>query len=321
MAFHRSILPALVAAAVLGVGAASAAEPIHVEYLVDQKAFKKGAAATDVLSFELFSDDQCTTSIGSAQHFVADPALQYFVDKRQKVKDAPKLPKAVRIVGTIDGPTTTTAPYLAVSGPGVTPIGDACQLQPGDAVAGAGPTGPQGPEGPQGPAGPQGPQGDVGPQGPEGLQGLQGDPGPQGPQGEVGPQGDAGPQGPQGPQGEVGPQGPVGPEGPQGPQGDVGPQGPQGPEGPQGPQGEPGTAALTVEAEVSQFEDSGSTTVVLGGATNRVCFLTQVDAFEVDATDERGSCAVSTDGTSWSLTANAGNGNSTVTCSARCLSW
>ena len=269
MPFHRSVFRALAVAAALGLGSA-AAEPIHVEYLVDQKPFKSGSTAESILSFELFSDDQCTVSIGSVQHFVGDPAIQYFVDKRHKVKNAPKLPKAVRILATIDGPTATTAPYLMVTGPGVTPVGDACQLQPGDAVAGAGPTGPTGPEGPQGPAGPQGS---------------------------------------------------AGADGAQGPQGDPGPAGADGADGAQGPQGDPGTAALTVEAEVSQFEDSASTTVVLGSVTNRVCFLTQVDAFEVDATGERGSCAVSSDATNWSLTADAGAGNSTVTCSARCLSW
>ena len=68
----------LALAGVLLLGGAAAAEPIQVQYLADQKAFKKGATATDALNFDLYSDDQCTTSIGSAQHFVGDSTIEYF---------------------------------------------------------------------------------------------------------------------------------------------------------------------------------------------------------------------------------------------------
>jgi hypothetical protein len=244
-------------AGALLLGGITHAEPIQVEYLVGQKAFKKGATAADPLSFELFSDEACTTSIGTADHFVGDEAIHYFVDKRQKVKDGAKLPKVVRILATIDGPTTTTAPYLMVTGPGVSPVGDACQLQPGDAVAGAGPTGPQcaeGPQGLQGDPGPQGPQGDPGPAGADGAQGPQGDPGPAGADGAQGEPGPAGAEGAQGPQGDPGPAGAAGAQGPQGdpgPAGADGAQGPQGDPGPAGADGADGTSALVVEAEVT----------------------------------------------------------------------
>lgn len=261
----------------LAAGAA-AAEPVAVEYFAIRKDFKKGTTGTDLLLFELFSDSTCTTLIDSETLFANDALISVYVDKQQRIKGGAKPPKAVRIQAIIDGPTTSTAPYLRVSGPGIQPVDDECQLQASGPVAALGPQGdpgPQGPagadgadgaQGPQGDPGPQGLQGDPGPQGPagadgvDGAQGPQGDPGPQGLQGDPGPQGvqgDPGPQGPagadgadgaQGPQGNPGPQGPAGPDGAdgaQGPQGDPGPQGAQGDPGPQGLQGDPGPAGPT----------------------------------------------------------------------------
>ena len=147
---------------------------------------------------------------GQSQQFVGDTTLQYYVDKTHRVKGALKKPKAVRIRAVIDGPTSTSAPYLKVTGPGVTPIGDDCQLQAGSAVSGSGPTGPAGAAGADGAAGAQGPRGDPdgrpdrradGAQGPHGRSGRAGGvrrvpqgphgrrtarPGPAGPQGAAG---------------------------------------------------------------------------------------------------------------------------------------
>jgi hypothetical protein len=243
------MLRALAAAAALGFGAAASAEPIQVEYFVAQKAFKKGATHTSVLDFRLYEDADCTVEIGSYPIFAGDEYAHFFVDKKQKLRGAPRKPKAVRIRAVIDAPTTLAAPYLRVTGPGIQPLGEECQLQSGDPIAAVGPTGPQGetgPAGPQGEAGPQGLQGEAGPAGPAGAdgavgpQGPQGEAGPQGPQGEAGPAGPEGAVGPQGPQGEAGPAGPQGEAGPQGPQGEAGPAGPEGAVGPQGPQGEVG---------------------------------------------------------------------------------
>src|SRR5262245_2280367 len=239
MSICRSSARALLVMTTLGMASAAAAEPIRVEYLVDQKAFKAGATATTPLDFELFSDDQCLVSIFSEQLAANDPAVSFFVDKRQRVKNGARLPKVVRIHAVIDGPTTETAAYMMVSGPGVTPVGDACQLQAGDVVAGAGPTGPQGLAGSDGAQGPQGPQG---PQGDPGAAGADGAVGPQGPQGEPGAAGADGAVGPQGPQGDPGAAGADGAVGPQGPQGDPGAAGADGAVGPQGPQGDPGAA-------------------------------------------------------------------------------
>jgi hypothetical protein len=312
---RRSILRVVSLAVALGFAADAAAEPIQVSYLAERKPFKREARAADALHFALFADAQCTVSIATAQHFVGDPALAYFVDKRQRVRGEPRGPRPLRIRAVIDGPVLAEAPYLLVSGPGVVPVGDACQLQPGDAVAGSGPSGPQGPAGPQGPEGPAGPQGDAGPAGP------QGDAGPAGPQGPVGATGPQGPVGPVGPVGPAGPQGPAGLQGEPGPAGADGAPGSQGDPGPQGPQGEPGSAGFTLSAEISQFSDSGALSTGLGPVTDRLCYLTGVDVFEIDSIDERGRCTVDSDGVSWRLTADAGFGNATVRCAARCLAW
>src|SRR5215470_2347179 len=180
-----SMLRVLAAAGALLVGGAAAAEPISIEYFVQQKAFKN-AKATDQLSFELFSDDKCTTSIGAVPLFVGDTMTQYYVDRTQRVKGGAKRPKAVRIRAVIDGPTTVTAPYLKVTGPNVVPVGDACQLQAGSPVSGSGPTGPAGADGATGLQGPAGAEGATGPQGPAGAAGATGPAGPAGPAGAIG---------------------------------------------------------------------------------------------------------------------------------------
>ena len=255
-----SILRALAMAAALGFAGAASAESIQVEYYVAQKAFKKLTTATDVLDVRLYNDAACTSEIGSFPIFASDPNAHFFIDKSQRLRNGPKLPKSIRMHAVIDAPTTTSAPYLRVFGNGILPVGDACQLQGVSPVAAIGPQGPTGPAGADGAAGPQGPQGEqglAGADGAVGAQGPQGDEGPAGPagaDGAVGPQGDVGPMGPagaegaagpQGPQGEIGPMGPAGADGavgPQGPQGDAGPVGPAGADGAVGPQGEQGPA-------------------------------------------------------------------------------
>ncbi len=239
---YSSVLRALAAASALCVGGAASAEMIGVEYFVDQKAFK-AALATDTLTFELFSDDQCSVSLGGQyQEFVGDTTLQLFVDKTHRVKGALKRPKAVRIRAVIDASTSTSAPYLMVSGPGVTPLGGACQLQAGSAVAGSGPTGPMGPAGPAGADGAPGADGAAGPQGPAGADGA---PGADGAAGPAGPQGPAGADGAPGADGATGPAGPQGPAGADGAPGADGATGPAGPQGPAGADGAPGADGAT----------------------------------------------------------------------------
>src|SRR5215510_14309643 len=212
MSSSLSMLRVLAAAGAVLVGGAAAAEPISIEYFVQQKAFKN-AKATDQLSFELFSDDKCTTSIAAVPLFVGDTMTQYYVDRTQRVKGGARRPKAVRIRAVIDGPTMATAPYLKVTGPNVVPVGDACQLQAGSPVSGSGPTGPAGADGATGLQGPAGADGAAGAAGADGATG------PQGPAGAAGATGPAGPAGPAGADGATGPQGPAGAAGAAGPAG------------------------------------------------------------------------------------------------------
>ena len=310
---HLTKLTAMLAA--LLVGTAAAAEPVVVEYFVDRKALK-AFTATDVLAFELYEDDSCSVAIGTYPLFGGDEYANFFVDKRHRVLGAGRVAKAVRIHAVIDAPVMGQAPYLRVTGPGITPVGDECQLQAGGPVSGSGPSGPVGPMGPQGPAGADGATG------PAGADGAAGAAGPAGADGSDGAAGPAGPAGADGSEGAAGPAGPAGADGATGPQG---PAGADGAVGPQGPQGDPGTAGMVVEAEVSQYSTSGTFSAPLaGGSTDaeRICFLTGVDVVEIDALAENGACSVSFDGAmGWSLNATAGAGNAEVTCKARCLAW
>jgi hypothetical protein len=252
----------LAAASALLLGGSAAAETIGVEYFADAKAFKT-SLATDVLTFELFSDPDCSDSLGAPYHLlVGDTTTQYYADKTFKIKGGPKRQKAVRIRAVIDGPTSTSAPFLLVTGPGVTPVGDACQIQPGTAVSGSGPTGPQGTPGATGATGAtgaQGPQGDPGPAGATGATGAQG------PQGDPGPAGATGATGAQGPQGDPGPTGATGATGAQGPQGDPGPTGAT---GAQGPQGDPGaTGATGAQGPQGDPGPSGASAQIIGGGS------------------------------------------------------
>ncbi|MGH7289031.1 MAG: hypothetical protein ACREI8_13535 [Myxococcota bacterium] len=270
------------------VGTAAAAEPVVVEYFVDRKAFK-AFTATDVLAFELYEDESCSAAIGTYPLFGGDEYAHFFVDKRHRVLGAGRVATAVRIHAVLDAPVLGHAPYLRVTGPGIKPIGDECQLQAGSPVSGSGPSGPAGADGAPGEAGPQGP---------------------------AGADGAPGAEGPMGPQGAEGLQGPAGADGA------PGAEGPMGPQGPAGADGADGSASFVVEAEVSLFDNDGAPeTTTLGSATDRVCFLTTFQMIEVDAGGEIGICDVSSDGTTWSLTSGSGAGNSEVTCAARCLSW
>src|SRR5262245_46627589 len=127
----------------------AAAEPIAVEYFALRKDFKQGTTGSDVLLFELFSDSACSTPpIDSESLFANDALITVYIDKQQRIQGGAPVPKAVRIQAVIDGPTTTTAPYLRVSGNGITPVGGACQLQASGPVAALGPQGDPGPTGP-----------------------------------------------------------------------------------------------------------------------------------------------------------------------------
>jgi hypothetical protein len=158
--------------------------------VVEERPFRQGTHAEEMLTFQLYADVNCTELIHSESSFAGDHALVIERVKRMPVRgQRPKPIRIVRLHKMLDAPSVDGAFFLQVAGAGIVPHEGACQVQHASMV------GPQGPEGPQGEPGPTG---DIGPQGP------QGEPGPQGPQGDTGPQGPQGEPGPAGPQGEPG---------------------------------------------------------------------------------------------------------------------
>ena len=96
---RRSVLNVVSVVAALGLAGAAWAAPIHVSYQVERKPFKSEAEATDALHFALYADAACTQEIAGTDHFVGDTALDYFLDKRQRVRGAP-----TGVVGCHAGP-------------------------------------------------------------------------------------------------------------------------------------------------------------------------------------------------------------------------
>ncbi len=178
---------------------------VPVIYTVQENPLKLAIAGTSV-TFELFSDATCTTSVYVETVPIENTSLISRL-KLFRPKLALKPVKTDELRYTLVGVTPTSPLYLQVTGTGVVPAGDACQAQAAG-VGVAGPAGPSGAPGPQGNPGPQGPNGATGPAGPAGPAGPQGPDGPAGPTGAPGSQGVAGPPGSTGPQGPAGPQGP-----------------------------------------------------------------------------------------------------------------
>ncbi len=264
MTKHHSLLRALAMSAALGLGGAAAAEPISVEYFVHQKAFKSGVNGTDVLDFRLYEDADCSVEIGSYPIFANDEYAHFYIDKNQRIRGGKKLPKAIRIRAMIDAPMTASAPYLQISGPGIVPVGEACQLQGVSPIAALGPQGDTGPAGVDGAVGPQGPQGETGAAGPAGADGATGTDGAQGATGPAGADGATGAQGETGPAGAAGAdgapgadgaQGATGPAGSDGATGETGLAGAAGADGATGAQGETGPLDRIVDRAVSGHDD------------------------------------------------------------------
>ncbi len=241
-----SSIPAVASIVSLLLAGAAAAEPTPVHYTVERTPLRL-ATASSFFRFELFDDPACTNLIYSEDVPASDPLFYIQALMTQRLKGAPRAPRANRIHAVIDAPEVNAAPFLRVSGTGITAAGGDCQLQAEAAVVGQqGPPGPTGANGADGAIGPQGLPGPQGLAGANGIDGADGAVGPQGPQGPSGPDGADGAQGPQGPQGPVGADGAQGPagadgaQGPQGPQGAAGADGAQGPPGADGAQGPPG---------------------------------------------------------------------------------
>jgi len=138
---------AMAATSMLLLSAPSAADT-PVEYRVDQKTFKKGATSATQLTFTTYSDAGCSAETSETVLSANDTTVRYELPKNLKLKGGTKLAKAAKIQ-TVLAAMPPGPIYLEVTGEGVTPLGEPCQVQ-GTGGGGAGPPGPVGPTGPPG---------------------------------------------------------------------------------------------------------------------------------------------------------------------------
>lgn len=101
---------------------------VRVSYLVDAKALDKNAPAGTPLTFELFSDAACLSSVASQIVNVEAVDVRAQV-KALKTAGGPPAPKPAELRHVLTGVASDPVLYLQVSGPGILPVGPACQLQ------------------------------------------------------------------------------------------------------------------------------------------------------------------------------------------------
>lgn len=121
--------PAAVLFAAITLLAPSVAPAIElpVAYWIDGKQIKDATAATPV-TFDLFSDPACTALIHTETVALADTrGIEKLIFK--KVKEGPKPPKALRLNAVLVGVTPAATHYLTVTGTGIVPVGEDCQVQ------------------------------------------------------------------------------------------------------------------------------------------------------------------------------------------------
>jgi hypothetical protein len=115
----------VVAVAVMASSVAASADPLAANYMVQRKALQKGALPTSMLTFEVYSDAACTALVDSQQ--VAASAVLIEQVKGLRLRGGAAPAKALRLTASLD--VDAGAPFLKVTGPGVTPVGATCQLQ------------------------------------------------------------------------------------------------------------------------------------------------------------------------------------------------
>ncbi len=118
-------LPLLVALVVLPLR--SFAADLPVSYLVEEKPLKAAIAGTS-LSFELYSDNTCTTLVQSVAVNVENVTVLSKL-KQMTPKGDTKLPNTVEIRTTLAGVDSNGPVSLKVVGVGVVPTASACQVQ------------------------------------------------------------------------------------------------------------------------------------------------------------------------------------------------
>ena len=110
---------------------------VPVSYTVDDKALKAAVSGTP-LTFTLYSDSACTTSVHT-QVVNSENVRVISKLKRFNPTGAAKPPKTDELATTLTGVVPASAPlYLQVTGTGITPVGGACQVQASGMPGGVG---------------------------------------------------------------------------------------------------------------------------------------------------------------------------------------
>src|SRR5205085_4143710 len=128
----------------LAHGAAYAFD-LPVSYLIDDRAFKDGDDSANALDFRLYSDPLCTVLIAEQAINAGDASVIFERATLRKISGVnDPVVKIVQVQAKFTGVgESTSSYYLVVSGAGIQPVGDSCQLQASTVLGPAGPTGPQ----------------------------------------------------------------------------------------------------------------------------------------------------------------------------------
>lgn len=111
--------------------ASSVRAEIAVKYRIDKKSFKKQTLAADMLTFSLYDDSGCTNLVYTQDISAGDTTIVYEKPKAQKVKGGEKPANELFIKTVLSTPELTGPLFLVVTGPGITPTGNICQVQVG----------------------------------------------------------------------------------------------------------------------------------------------------------------------------------------------
>lgn len=120
-----ALIPLLLA---VSSGSASTVD-VPVNYLVDAKDLKSLAPAGTNITFQLFSDAACTSSVFMTTVDIDTVSFGIEKLKLASVKGSAKPPKPVRINAVLTGVPPSSRLYLKVTGTGITPVNGACQVQ------------------------------------------------------------------------------------------------------------------------------------------------------------------------------------------------
>ena len=105
----------------------AAAGDLPARYTTEEKPLKTAIAGT-MLTFTLYSDPSCTTSVYSTAIAIENVDLIGRI-KPFNPKNAVKKKNTTELRATLTAVPATPSLYLKVTGTGVTPIGGACQVQ------------------------------------------------------------------------------------------------------------------------------------------------------------------------------------------------